>query len=897
MAAERLQLGRRSHGAWQLPLCVYAVRASVSQTLQRQRQRALRRPLPQMGFTAAPPIASRTSSSRCQVAGCAAPLNGLPRYNSRYRICEPHLRAASVDIAGVASRWCQTCTRWHALNAFEGERRTCTAQLERLKRRRVAARSAKAGLQTQLSQAGPAAATSPCILLDHDALTSWLLAVPPSPAAQAGLPVSDVDDETFVKRLLGLETASPVRTAETAALWLEHEQPVAHSFALKLPYAPPPHAVPSAPLGAAMCDWAGVPLAMYAVAQPGCVILTVDALSLCTATALAGAPQLQAADLVAAVHAACAGNAGDAAAVRGAAAAVVARSSLSPGWPRPTLRAALLAPHAASLRVPLVAPPQGGVPRARAHGLLLLCEAEAINNSDAGPWVLRVSMPPPPEARPTLLLLDTDVAPDEMAPALCVPVPLLLCTSAAVAAELDALLQSLPAADADAAAHLLGAAMHRGGSRAAPELLHAAASLAARSGCVATLETTLLPALLPLHACFRVDLLAAAAGAAQPAAVRLMLALGGAGGAFGDASSALHAAALAAACSADDAVATRGAEACEVLTAHGAGAAAWFSLRIRLVSNVEATPADVAARSSHPATIALCAALRARRAAARKLIVDAAFAAASTAGPVELRLAAMLQPLLPGANSDASDAATDLAWHLVRRVEVEHAARLADAAERSTLCLAFFRHRAGLALVSLNAFCLLRVMSLSALTPAQLADLATADVQLTWLQYLRLECTPLIATLALGLVDFTTAAALRRLASLPLLRAAHERRHLLRTCSMIAAQLLKFWWTLTGLHELPRVHVAAAAARLVVSLHTLIVFRQMPPRYCAALCLMRVAVLIYAVLAPGCLLLPRSWLTRVTIIPHIAVFLLTAFRAVNTAAATQESEELREKLE
>ena len=869
------------------------LRCALAQKPQRTpapRQRASCRALPQMGFAPAPAVASHTGGPRCQVADCAAPLSGLPRYNMRYHICEPHLRAPSADIAGVASRWCQTCTRWHALSAFEGERRTCTAQLEKRRlRRRVAAKSAKAGLQAQLAKAGPAAATPSCMLFDHDALTSWLLDVPPSNAAQASLPVSDVDDDTFLAGLLGLETAAPVRTAKTA-LWLEHEQPVAHSFALKLPYAPPPHALPSAPLGAAMCDWARLPLAMHAVAQPGCVVLTVDVLRLCKASTT-----LVAADLVAAVHAACAGDADDAAAVRGAAAAVAAASSLSAGGPRPTLRAALLAPHAASLRVPLASAPQGGMSRARAHGSLLPCEAEANNVADDGSWVLRVSMPPPPEPRPTLLLLDIDLAADAMTPVLFVPVPLLLCATAAVAAELEAVLRSLPAADADAAAHLLGAAMYRGGSSVAPELLHAAAALAARYGCVATLETALLPALLPLHACFRVDLLAAAAAAAQPAAVRLMLALGGAGGAFGDASSALHAAALAAACSADDAVAARGAETCGALTAHGAGAAAWFSLRILLIRHVAATPADVAARSSHPDTIALSASLRARHAAARKLIKVAASAVASTTGPVELRLAAILQ-LLSGVNSDGGDAATDLAWHLVRRVEADHAARRAVAAERSTLCLAFFRRKSALALVTLNAVCLFRVMSLPALTPAQLASMATEGVQLTWLQYLRLECVPLIASLSLGIVDFTTAAALRRMAPMPLLRAAHEHRHLSRACCMAAMQFMKLWWTFTGLQELPHVHVAAAAARLVLSLHMFIVFHQLPPRHCAALCLMRVAVLIYAALAPGCLLLPRSWLTRVTAIPHIAVYLLTAFRAMNTAA-TQKSGEQREKLE
>ena len=830
-----------------------------------------------MGFAAAPPVASRSGGPRCQVAGCAAPLKGTARYNTRYRICEPHLRALSTDIAGVASRWCQTCSRWQKLSEFEGDKRTCFAYLEKLRLRRVAAKAAKAG---------PSAAAPACILFDHDALTAWLMA-PPAAAAQAeGPSACKVDDDTFLAALLGLETPAPAAPATVS--WLEHEQPVAHSFALKLPHAPPPDALPSAPLGAAMRAWAGEPLAMHAVAQPGCVLLTVDALSLYDA-ATEGHKRLQAADLTAAVHAACAGDADDAAAVRDAAAAVADGSS---GGPCLLLRAAVLAPRAASLHVSLAAAPAGGALRARAHGSLLRCEA--FEDADAGSWILNVSLSPPPEARPTLLLLDAEVASDATAPALSAPTPLLLCESAAVAAELDATLRSLPAADADAAAHLLGAAMYCGGKRAAPELLHAAACFAARQGCVATLETTLLPALLPLHACFRVDLLAAAAGAAQPAAVRLLLARG----VFGDAASALHAAALAA-CSGDDDVAARGAAACGALTMHSAGAAAWFALRVRLGSNVDATPADVAARGTHPATIALCAALRTRRAAARKLIADAASAVASTTGP-ELRLAAMVQ-LLSGSGADAAscNAAADLAWHLVRHAAGADAMRRALSVERTTLCAVEFGGPPMVVSASFIALCMLRVMPLPALTPAQLASLATAGVQLTWLQYLRLECVPIMAAHAYGIADSAVAAALQRLAPLPLLRAAHERRHAARACGIAATQVFALWWSCAaGLHELPRVQAAAAAARLVVSLQALLIYRRLPPRYCAALCLMRAGVLLYAAAAPGCMLLPRSWLTRVTIAPHIAVFLLAAFRAVNTTAGGRaQGVPRRDKLE
>jgi hypothetical protein len=307
-----------------------------------------------------------------------------------------------------------------------------------------------------------------------------------------------------------------------------------------------------------------------------------------------------------------------------------------------------------------------------------------------------------------------------------------------------------------------------------------------------------------------------------------------------------------------------------------------------LGSDVEATPADLAARGTHPATVALCAALRARRAAARKIIADAASAVASASKPVEMRLEATLQ-LLSGSNAAAGDEATDMAWRVVRRAATEDAARRADAVKRAALCPGEFGGPPMVASAFFIALCMLRVMPLLALTPTQLGSLAAAGTQLTWLQYLRLECIPIMAAHAYSIVDSAAAAALRRLAPLPLLHAAHERRHAARACSIAATQLFALWWScVAGVHELPHVHAAAAAVRLIVSLQALLIYRRLPPRHFAALCIMRAAVLLFASLAPGCLLLPRSWLTRVTIAPHIAVFVLAAFRAVSTARAHAE---------
>jgi hypothetical protein len=103
----------------------------------------------------------------CSVPGCGAVL-AAPRasaYCLRYRVCEACLTAPSVrvpgDDAAAEGRWCQKCSTWHALSAFEGAKRTCAAAAARSAVRRRAAKLAAAAAEATAAAAAAAAAPPP----------------------------------------------------------------------------------------------------------------------------------------------------------------------------------------------------------------------------------------------------------------------------------------------------------------------------------------------------------------------------------------------------------------------------------------------------------------------------------------------------------------------------------------------------------------------------------------------------------------------------------------------------------------------------------------------------------------------------------------------------------------
>jgi hypothetical protein len=88
----------------------------------------------------APPCASLP-----QVVGCGASLAGCKGYFLRHRVCEEHSKAPVLLLRGGPGlgpcRLCQQCSKFHHVLAFEGVKRTCRVQLDRIRINKRARRS------------------------------------------------------------------------------------------------------------------------------------------------------------------------------------------------------------------------------------------------------------------------------------------------------------------------------------------------------------------------------------------------------------------------------------------------------------------------------------------------------------------------------------------------------------------------------------------------------------------------------------------------------------------------------------------------------------------------------------------------------------------------------------
>jgi hypothetical protein len=89
----------------------------------------------------------------CQVPGCGLDLSALKMYYQRCKICENHHRAVAIAINNRPSRFCQQCAALQPVSAFDGERRSCRAALERHNARRQ--RKSKVGPETGTSHKFP----------------------------------------------------------------------------------------------------------------------------------------------------------------------------------------------------------------------------------------------------------------------------------------------------------------------------------------------------------------------------------------------------------------------------------------------------------------------------------------------------------------------------------------------------------------------------------------------------------------------------------------------------------------------------------------------------------------------------------------------------------------------
>ncbi|PPS06078.1 hypothetical protein GOBAR_AA14566 [Gossypium barbadense] len=73
---------------------------------------------------------------RCQVEGCNLDLSSAKDYHRKHRVCESHSKSPKVIIGGLELRFCQQCSRFHALSEFDEKKRSCRRRLSHHNARR-----------------------------------------------------------------------------------------------------------------------------------------------------------------------------------------------------------------------------------------------------------------------------------------------------------------------------------------------------------------------------------------------------------------------------------------------------------------------------------------------------------------------------------------------------------------------------------------------------------------------------------------------------------------------------------------------------------------------------------------------------------------------------------------
>ncbi|GLJ30398.1 hypothetical protein SUGI_0601500 [Cryptomeria japonica] len=72
---------------------------------------------------------SNAHPPRCQVEGCNACLANAKDYHRRHKVCEMHSKTAKVIVMGTEQRFCQQCSRFHAIAEFDDTKRSCRRRL------------------------------------------------------------------------------------------------------------------------------------------------------------------------------------------------------------------------------------------------------------------------------------------------------------------------------------------------------------------------------------------------------------------------------------------------------------------------------------------------------------------------------------------------------------------------------------------------------------------------------------------------------------------------------------------------------------------------------------------------------------------------------------------------
>ncbi|CAH8391492.1 unnamed protein product [Eruca vesicaria subsp. sativa] len=72
----------------------------------------------------------------CLVDGCDSDFSNCREYHKRHKVCDVHSKTPVVTISGHKQRFCQQCSRFHALEEFDEGKRSCRKRLDGHNRRR-----------------------------------------------------------------------------------------------------------------------------------------------------------------------------------------------------------------------------------------------------------------------------------------------------------------------------------------------------------------------------------------------------------------------------------------------------------------------------------------------------------------------------------------------------------------------------------------------------------------------------------------------------------------------------------------------------------------------------------------------------------------------------------------
>lgn len=84
----------------------------------------------------------------CQVDGCEVDVRQLSGYQNRYRVCDAHQKALVVLKDGRKQRFCQQCGKFHPLDEFQGQKKSCRSRLDKHNARRRRLREIQLMLRT-----------------------------------------------------------------------------------------------------------------------------------------------------------------------------------------------------------------------------------------------------------------------------------------------------------------------------------------------------------------------------------------------------------------------------------------------------------------------------------------------------------------------------------------------------------------------------------------------------------------------------------------------------------------------------------------------------------------------------------------------------------------------------